>query len=316
MTSPDYSKQGYKEIVTSLENSVLSITINRAKYRNTFSIELFDDLVHIFDLADRDDSVRAIILTAEPTAPAFCSGADISGGWDVLWKEESEKEGEHAHRDTGGMLSLVIYRCRKITIAAVNGNAAGVGMTALHLPFDFRFVWAGAKLTFPFFAAGSILKVRLLTNHNLTLNLFPSNVTYLLPRLIGHSRATSLLLTGMTVSPDSPYIQSLYHQILPTRSEVYPAAKAFATELVANSSQMAVAYTKGLLQHPGNSIEENHLLDSRVIKLLASSVDGAEGAKSFKERRVPKFTGVLSKDSSPWYPWWHRVDVRHLKTKL
>jgi len=127
--------------------------------------------------------------------------------------------------------------------------------------------------------------------------------TYLLPRLIGTSRSNSLLLTGGSVSPDSPHIRDLYHQILPSREAVYPAAKAFAEELAANTSQVSIAYTKGLIQHPGDSIEENHLLDSMGMKLTASSADGAEGIQSFKERRLPKFIGTLSKDLSPWYPW-------------
>lgn len=127
--------------------------------------------------------------------------------------------------------------------------------------------------------------------------------SYLLPRLVGLSRANSLLLTGATVLPESPYIKELYHQILPTREAVYPAAKAFAEELAANTSQVSIAYAKGLLQHPGDSLEENHLLDSRAMKLSSKSEDGAEGALSFKERRMPKFTGTLSKNLSPWYPW-------------
>jgi enoyl-CoA hydratase/carnithine racemase len=301
MTLLDYTQQGYKDIIVTLEDPVLTVTINRAKYRNTFTGTLFTELLHVFDLCDRDDRVRAVILTSEPTAPAFCSGADISGGWNTLWREDSEKEGEHAHRDSGGVLAMTIYRCRKITIVAVNGHAAGVGLTGLQLPFDFRFVWAGAKLTFPFVRRGIVPE---------------ATSSYLLPRLIGHSRANSLLLTGATVSPDSPHIKDLYHQILPTREEVYPTAKAFADELAANTSQVAIAYAKGLLQHPGDSVEENHLLDSRAMKLLGSSVDGAEGALSFKERRLPKFTGTLSKDSSPWFPWWRRLDVHHLKSKL
>ena len=84
---------------------------------------------------------------------------------------------------------------------------------------------------------------------------------------------------------------------------MYPAAKAFAQELAANTSQLSIAYAKGLLQHPGDSIEENHLLDSRAMRLSISSEDGIEGARSFKERRMPKFTGTLSQNSSPWFPW-------------
>ena len=78
-----------------------------------------------------------------------------------------------AHRDGGGRVSMAVYRCRKITISAVNGHAvcillstsitllllslqAGIGLTALQLPFDLRFVWAGAKLTFPFVKRGIV----------------------------------------------------------------------------------------------------------------------------------------------------------------
>jgi enoyl-CoA hydratase/carnithine racemase len=51
-------------------------------------------------------------------------------------------------------VTLAIFRCRKITIAAVNGHAAGVGITGLQLPSDFRFIWARAKLAFPFIRRG------------------------------------------------------------------------------------------------------------------------------------------------------------------
>lgn len=301
MASPDYHAQGFKDIIVTLDGAILTIVLNRAKHRNTFTENIVDETTTVFDLADRDDRVRVVILTAEHTAPAYCAGADISGGWKVLWRPEAEKEGEHAHRDGGGKVSLAIMRCRKITIAAINGHAAGVGMTAFHLPFDFRFVWAGAKLTFPFVRRGIVPE---------------ATSTYLLPRLIGHSRANSLLLTGATVTPESPYIKDLYHQILPTREEVYPAAKAFAEELAANTSMVSIAYTKGLLQHPGSSIEENHLLDSRGIKLGAMSNDGKEGVLAFKERRLPKFKDKLSENVSPWYPWWRTIDVKHRQSKL
>ena len=101
--------------------------------------------------------------------------ADISSGWGVLFSEEDERQGRHstrslltfhsalfylfrlshlAYRDAGGRITLAIFRCRKLTIAAVNGHAAGVGITGLQLPCDFRFVWAGAKLVFPFVRVG------------------------------------------------------------------------------------------------------------------------------------------------------------------
>ncbi|KAF9461900.1 peroxisomal enoyl-CoA-hydratase [Collybia nuda] len=301
MATVDYSALDFKDILASLDGAVVTITINRPKQRNSINKNIIHELITAFNLCDRDDRVRAVILTADPTAPAFCSGADISGGWDLLWDEEAEKEGEHAHRDSGGTVSIAVSRCRKLTIAAVNGHAAGAGMTAFQLPFDFRFVWADAKLTFPFVRRGIPAE---------------ATSTYLLPRLLGHSRASSLLLSGSTLPPTSPLLTGLYHTILPTRDAVLPAARAFAEELAARTSMPAVAYTKALLQHPGDSIEENHMLDSGAIRKLGKAGDAEEGVRAFRERREPKFGNTLGGQREEWVPWWRRLDIAHLKSKL
>ncbi|KAJ8072896.1 hypothetical protein PM082_016455 [Marasmius tenuissimus] len=300
MALPDYTALALKDLKTYLDEGVLVVLIDRAKHKNTFNGNIADELQEVFELADRDHRVRVVILSAEHTAAAYCSGADISGGWSALWDKDDQQEGGLAHRDGGGKVTLTIYNCRKITIAAVNGHAAGVGMTALQLPFDLRFVWAGAKLTFPFIRRGIVPEAA---------------SSYLLPRLIGQSRASSLFLTGGTFSPNSPQIQSLYHDILPTREEVFPKALALAKELAVHAAPKSVTYTKGLIQHPGDNIEENHLLDSRAIKILASGKDAAEGARSFFERRPPRWQDT-SEDKEEWYPWWKRVDVRHRRSKL
>jgi enoyl-CoA hydratase/carnithine racemase len=112
-----------------------------------------------------------------------------------------------------------------------------------------------------------------------------------------------LLLTGGTYSPDSPLLQGLYHATSPKREEVFPAALAFARELAANTSQTSVAWTKALLWRGADSIEGQHVLDSRGISDLASRGDAAEGAQAFKERRPVKFPDVLSKDLSEFVPW-------------
>ncbi|KAJ3762662.1 peroxisomal enoyl-CoA-hydratase [Lentinula raphanica] len=301
MVVVDYAAPNVESIKVTLDEAVLIIVLDRAKQRNSYGGTLPTELIEMFTLADRDDRVRVVVVTAEPDAPAYCSGADISSGWSQLFKPEDEAEGETAHRDTGGKLSMAVYNCRKITIAAVNGHAAGVGMTAMQLPFDLRFVWEGAKLVFPFVRRGINAE---------------ATSSYLLPRLLGHSRANSLLLTGAVVSPTSPLISSLYHEIIPRREDVFPAALKLAKDLASNTSQISIAYTKGLLQHPGDTIEDNHILDSRAIRLTGSSADAAEGAVAFKEKRPPRFPDTLSKNSSPWYPWWKLVDVRHRKAKL
>ncbi|RPD60166.1 peroxisomal enoyl-CoA-hydratase [Lentinus tigrinus ALCF2SS1-7] len=302
MASPDYTKEGFTAMRVELDSGVAVATLTRSKERNIFSAELVKDLLKAFDLFDRDDRVRVVILTAEPDAPAFCSGADLTRGWGGLFTPEVDREGEHAHRDTGGVVSMAIFRCRKITIAAVNGHAVGVGVTGLQLPFDIRFAWAGAKLAFPFVRRGIAPEAA---------------SSYLLPKLLGHSRALSLFLTGATVSPDSPLLAGLYHSILPTREEVFPAALALAKDLAANTSQTAVAVTKAFVWRGYDNIEEQHILDSRGIRILGKAGDAAEGARAFKERRLPKFSNKLSDDVlTPWMPWWREVNVHHRKAKL
>ncbi|KAI0325295.1 peroxisomal enoyl-CoA-hydratase [Cubamyces sp. BRFM 1775] len=300
MSPPDYANVGFTSIDVQLDGAVAVVTLARTKQRNTFVHSLAEDLIKAYDLLDKDERVRVVVLTAEPTAPAFCSGADLSGGWERILEEESEKEGEHAHRDSGGQVTMAIFRCRKITIVAVNGHAVGVGVTGLQLPCDIRFAWAGAKLAFPFVRRGIAPE---------------ACSSYLLPRLIGHSRAMSLFITGATVTPDSPLLSGLYHAILPTREEVFPAALALAKDLAVNTSQTAIAVTKALVWRGYDNIEEQHIVDSRAIRILARSPDAEEGATAFKQRRAPKFADQLSR-LAPWMPWWREINVNHRKSRL
>lgn len=162
--------------------------------------------------------------------------------------------------------------------------------------------------------------------------------TYLLSRLIGEARATAVLFSGAVMQPDSPVISNLYYQVLPNRTDVLPAALVLARNISTNSSQTSISYSKGLLHHPGASIEAHHLLDSRAMKILGSGNDAAEGAKAFMQRRKPNFPDTLTKSLSPWYPWvrlsgvfslislcsllmllciclqWKTTDVRHPKS--
>jgi len=300
---PDYESMGLKKLLVRLDSGVAIVTLNDPKQRNVFSMPMCYELNEVYPLLDLDDRVRVVVLTANtnPKSPTFCSGADLTSGWSKALDPEAEREGEHAHRDGGGTTTLAIFRCRKITMVAVNGHAVGVGVTGLQLPCDFRFIWAGAKLAFPFVRRGICSEAA---------------SSYLLPRLLGHSRATALLLTGATVSPDIPQLDGLYHSILPNSEDVLPAALKFAHELADNTSMTAVALTKALLWRGVDSIEETHLLDSRAMNILIKGGDAEEGANAFKERRPVKFQDTLSQIPSTFMPWWRTIDIRHRKAKL
>ncbi|KAL4244298.1 ClpP/crotonase-like domain superfamily protein [Abortiporus biennis] len=300
----EYSTLGFKDIIVKLDGAVATITINRAKERNTFGAAFIKEIVEAFDLLDKDDRVRVVIFTAEPNAPAFCSGANLpegDEGWSGLFDSEAEKEGSHAHRDLGGVVAIAIFRCRKITISAINGHVVGAGATALQLPFDFRLIWEGAKIAFPFVRRGITPE---------------ACSSYLLPKLIGNSTSLALFLTGETYSPTHHFLRPLYFSVHPNRTDVLPAALKLANNLAENTSQPAIASTKALVWKAKDTIEEQHILDSLVFRGLAGNQDGTEGIKAFKERRKVRFQDTLGDLRWELRPWWTEVETRHRKAKL
>ncbi|KAL5504340.1 hypothetical protein ACEPAH_8414 [Sanghuangporus vaninii] len=298
----DYAAFGFSDIIVELKGAVAIIILNRSARRNVFTKRLAAELISAFETFDKDDRIRVVVLTADHRAPAFCAGADIGNGWNDLWDPEAEKEPDpvRAHRDTGGKVTMAIFRCRKVTVIAVNGHAAGIGMT-MQLAFDFRLAWNGAKLIFPFVTRGICAEAL---------------SSFLLPRLVGHSKATILLLSGETFTPSSPHISSLYYKVLPQRDEIFPAALHLAERLASTTSATSVVMTKALIWRGANSPEEQHLLESRALRTLGPSKDGEEGARSFLEKRNPKFTATLSADLPSWVPWWNEIDISQSKSKL
>jgi len=228
-----------------------------------------------------DPSIRVIILTGDPAGKAFCAGADLNLG------NFSSKPGktETETRDGGGRFALPVFRSRKITIAAINGSAAGIGITQT-LPMDLRFAWKDAKIVLPFIRRGIVPE---------------ATSSYLLPQLIGRSRALAVFLQASSnLRASSPLLDGLFAQLLPTKEEVLPYALKVAHELAENVSPASVAYTKSLIFHAEDSPEKQHLLDSRAMHVLGDSDDCNEGVKAFLEKRKPNFQNFDTKNLPGW----------------
>lgn len=129
----DYaSYSGWQHISAKLDGEgVLLITLNRPQQHNAFSGAMMLDLVFVFQLAHHDDRVKVVVLTG--AGKSFCAGADLSTtGFGV---DESAPLEEH--RDGGGQQVLAMLNCSKLIIAAINGNAVGIGLT-MTLAADLR----------------------------------------------------------------------------------------------------------------------------------------------------------------------------------
>jgi hypothetical protein len=134
----------------SVSDGVATISLERPDRRNAMTRHMVQQLCADFDAIDSDDDIRAIIVTG--TGRSFCVGADL-GGLDALGRGEEHPEG--SGRDVGGILALRIFACRKPVIAAVNGDAVGIGVT-MTLPMDVRLASSAARFAFPFTRRGII----------------------------------------------------------------------------------------------------------------------------------------------------------------
>ena len=119
----------YETILYSVEDNILTITLNRPERLNAFNRQMLGELIDAIDRADEDDDVRAIILTG--AGRGYCAGADLAAGADSF-DVSSRYAGEDPDnwRDGGGRFTLRLYECKKPVIGAINGPAVGIGATA------------------------------------------------------------------------------------------------------------------------------------------------------------------------------------------
>ena len=161
----------YSTILYEVEDSILTITLNRPEALNAFNNEMLFELIDACDKADADDDVKAIIVTG--AGRGFCAGADLSGGGDAFDYDSRADKESGLSRDGGGRLTLRLYELNKPIIAAINGPAVGVGVT-MTLPMDIRLASTNAKFGFVFARRGIVPE---------------ACSSYFLPRVVGISKA-------------------------------------------------------------------------------------------------------------------------------
>ncbi|HYM32682.1 MAG TPA: crotonase/enoyl-CoA hydratase family protein [Candidatus Cybelea sp.] len=276
----------YEQIIYSVEDSILTVTLNRPDKLNAFTERMRQEFMDAFDQADEDDDVRAIIVTG--AGRGFCAGADLSAGGKTF--DRAARGGtKERWRDGGGLVSLRIFESKKPVIAAVNGPAVGVGVT-MQLPMDIRIASTEARFGFVFSRRG----------------VMPEACSgWFLPRIVGISQALEWVYSGRVFSAQEALEGRLVKKVVPP-AELLPAARAIAREIADNTSAVSIAVSRQYLwrmlgaDHP----MEAHKIDSRGIPALGAGADAYEGVSSFLEKRKPKFTMRPSKDMPDFYPWW------------
>lgn len=290
----------YNTLKYEVSEYILTLTLNRPDALNSFTVEMAHELIAAFNKASEDDSVRAIVVTG--AGRAFCAGMDLTKEGNVFGLNESmhptledmenkldDPEMIKGVRDTGGMVSLAIYDCKKPVIAAINGPAVGIGAT-MTCAMDIRLASEHARIGFVFNKIGITPE---------------ACSTWFLPRIVGISTALEWVYTGDILNAEAAlkagYVKGVYpaDQLL---AEAYKIAGKIAKHSpVAITLARQMMYRNAAQDHP----LEAHKVDSLAI-YYTSMGDGKEGVKSFLEKRAPEFTKQSSKDMPDFYPWWDR----------
>jgi 2-(1,2-epoxy-1,2-dihydrophenyl)acetyl-CoA isomerase len=248
------------------ENGVATITLNRPQALNAFVPQMNKEVLDVLKEGERDKEIRCFVITG--AGRAFCAGQDLKG------RTQDQKGSLGASlREKYNPMIRQIRQMEKIVIAAVNGVAAGAGCN-LALACDLRVASEEAKFIQSFVRVG----------------LAPdSGGSFILPRLVGLSKAMELLLLGETVDAHEA-------QRIGLVAKVFPAAEFVKStkEIVARvaCAPRGIGLIKRALNHailPG--LESDLEYESHLQEIAGRSTDYDEGVRAFLEKRTPVFTG-------------------------
>ncbi|HEX5138855.1 MAG TPA: enoyl-CoA hydratase family protein [Planctomycetota bacterium] len=256
----------------SVAEGIGCITFNRPKSLNSLTFEVYRELVRFFEDARRDTGLKVVVLTG--TGKGFCSGGDVFDIIGELVKMPMDGVLEFA-RMTGDLVKAIRLLDRPV-IAAVNGLAAGAG-AVIALACDLRVCAASSSFRFLFTQVG-------LTGADM-------GAGYLLPKVVGLSKATELLLLGDAVDADTAARIGLANRVVPD-AELMPAATEWARRL-AEGPTLAISMTKRMLQNELNmDIVTAVEAEAQAQALMLQGRDHKAFYEAFKEKRKPRFEGA------------------------
>jgi len=290
----------YEQILYEVSDGILTITLNRPDKLNAFTGTMMSEMIDAFQRANKDDAVRAIVVTG--AGRAFCAGADLSAGastFDATKRSDRPERNagpvdkvdwsDERVRDGGGRLTLEIFESLKPVIAAVNGPAVGIGVT-MQLAMDIRIASEQARFGFVFSRRGIVPEAA---------------SSWFLPRIVGIAQALSWCYSGKVFDAQEALGGRLVSEVVPP-DQLLPRARTIAREIAENTAPVSIALIRQMMwkmlgaDHP----MEAHKVDSRGIYSRGASADVREGVTSFLEKRPAKFPQKVTTDMPSYFPWW------------
>lgn len=263
----------YNELVLDTDGGVATITLNRPEKLNALNRALQLEMLDVCERLKNDDGVRAVIWTG--AGRGFCSGADLTGPRPAA--EEQPTWQQMMDEDSWvGRQARAVYYVDKPTIAAVNGVAAGAGMS-LALACDIRIGSEHARFK-------TVFVERALAPD--------AGMTYYLPRIVGAGNALDLILTSRAVDAEEALRMGLLQRLVGHES-LLDEARAVATQIAA-FPPLAVMMSKRSVQRGlDHSFDDQLRYEIAAIGIARrASADARESIEAFREKRQPRYTGL------------------------
>jgi enoyl-CoA hydratase/carnithine racemase len=268
----------YSHILFDVSEGIATITLNRPDRLNAWTGTMAHELRAAMTAADADPAVKVIILTG--AGRGFCGGADMDSLVDISAAGETAARAvepydrtakpDYQHQQTW------FPTVSKPILAAINGPAAGMGF-CISLFCDLRFVADRAVFVTAFSRRG------LIAEHG---------ISWMLSRLVGHSRALDMLLSSRRVGADEAYRMGLADRVFPAE-ELMAETRAYARELAEAVSPRSMAVIKRQLWNSLVQDLKDAMVDAdREMAESLKSQDFKEGVAHFVEKRPARFTGT------------------------
>ncbi|WP_068673258.1 enoyl-CoA hydratase/isomerase family protein [Oceanobacillus sp. Castelsardo] len=249
------------------KNNIAYLTMNRPEKRNSLSGDLVSALLSALKDAEKDDEVKAIILSGE--GKAFCSGGDISS----MNPDSSPKEVMDSMKKSSSLTKAILH-LDKFVITAVHGFAAGAGFS-LALASDF------------IIADKNALFISSFRNIGLSPDL---GLIKLLADNVPTQTAKEWVASGRRITAEEVFEKGIVNRLSTSRNLLEDATE-FA-QFIVKGPPVSNRFVKYLLNHASEFSHETSIMQENMIQtLMFQTEDSKEGIQAFLEKRSPDFTG-------------------------
>lgn len=260
-------------VLYSVDGRIATITLNRPETRNALSEEVIGALVAALEVADADPAIDCVVLTGE--GPGFCSGGNIKQIKALTAEQHmSPMQLENWYKTQIQRIPLTMERLSVPVVAAIRGHAIGAGCD-LACMCDIRIAADDAVF------AESFLRVGIIPG---------DGGAWLLPRIVGHAKATQMMLTGEFIDAAKAERYGLVSEIV-AGDALLPRAMELA-RMIAQFPPAAIRKTKRLIKDARDVTLAEHLDQAAIWQgVLQQMDDHREAIDAILEKRAPRFQG-------------------------